>query len=40
MDKNNLKMSKSEGNVINPEDITNGKDDFKKYPAYGIDTMR
>ncbi|XP_014235016.1 isoleucine--tRNA ligase, mitochondrial isoform X1 [Trichogramma pretiosum] len=38
-DKNN-KMSKSIGNVINPELITKGGKDINKNPVYGIDVLR
>ncbi|XP_066603236.1 isoleucine--tRNA ligase, mitochondrial isoform X2 [Prorops nasuta] len=40
VDENLKKMSKSEGNVVNPVDITNGGEDLKKNPAYGVDTLR
>jgi len=33
-------MSKSIGNVINPELITKGGEDLNKNPAYGVDTLR
>ncbi|KAM0724506.1 Isoleucine--tRNA ligase, mitochondrial [Formica fusca] len=34
------KMSKSVGNVINPEVITKGGENLNKHPAYGVDTLR
>lgn len=34
------KMSKSVGNVINPEIITKGGENLNKDPAYGVDTLR
>jgi len=34
------KMSKSVGNVINPEIITKGGENLSKDPAYGVDTLR
>ncbi|XP_046743314.1 isoleucine--tRNA ligase, mitochondrial [Diprion similis] len=34
------KMSKSLGNVIDPEEVTQGGEDLKKKPAYGVDTLR
>ncbi|KAG5325590.1 SYIM protein, partial [Pseudoatta argentina] len=34
------KMSKSVGNVINPETITKGGKNLSKDPAYGVDTLR
>ncbi|XP_022911391.2 isoleucine--tRNA ligase, mitochondrial isoform X1 [Onthophagus taurus] len=37
VDENGLKMSKSLGNVINPQDILEG---CKSHKAYGIDTLR
>lgn len=33
-------MSKSVGNVINPQDIMYGGADPKKQPTYGVDTLR
>jgi isoleucyl-tRNA synthetase len=33
-------MSKSIGNVTNPELITKGGEDLNKNPAYGVDTLR
>lgn len=33
-------MSKSVGNVINPEQIIKGGPNLNKDPAYGIDTLR
>lgn len=37
VDENRKKMSKSVGNVINPQDILEGT---KKQKAYGIDSLR
>jgi len=34
------KMSKSVGNVINPETIIKGGENLSKDPAYGVDTLR
>ncbi|EZA61699.1 hypothetical protein DMN91_004103 [Ooceraea biroi] len=34
------KMSKSVGNVVNPELITKGEENPNKNPAYGVDTLR
>jgi isoleucyl-tRNA synthetase len=34
------KMSKSQGNVVDPLDITHGGKDKKSNPAYGVDTLR
>ncbi|XP_011689136.1 PREDICTED: isoleucine--tRNA ligase, mitochondrial [Wasmannia auropunctata] len=34
------KMSKSIGNVLNPEIITKGGENLSKNPAYGVDTLR
>lgn len=39
VDENASKMSKSEGNVIHPDDITKGGNNFGKY-VYGVDTLR
>ena len=40
MDENNEKMSKSIGNVVNPEDITKGGKNLNKNPVYGVDVLR
>lgn len=40
MDDKASKMSKSVGNVINPEIITKGGENLNKNPAYGVDTLR
>lgn len=40
VDENGLKMSKSIGNVINPEQILLGGSNLKKNPAYGVDILR
>ncbi|XP_067012188.2 isoleucine--tRNA ligase, mitochondrial [Anabrus simplex] len=40
VDEKGLKMSKSLGNVTNPEDITHGGKDRKVQPVYGVDTLR
>ncbi|EMR08620.1 isoleucine-tRNA ligase [Pneumocystis murina B123] len=40
LDQYNQKMSKSIGNVINPENIIFGEKDIKKGPAYGVDVLR
>ncbi|CAK9796616.1 Isoleucine--tRNA ligase, mitochondrial [Anthophora plagiata] len=40
VDENCLKMSKSVGNVVNPEELLLGGSDLKKKPAYGIDVIR
>lgn len=40
VDENNNKMSKSLGNVVNPEEITKGGKDTNKKPAYGVDVLR
>jgi len=34
------KMSKSQGNVVDPLHITHGGEDKKREPVYGIDTLR
>lgn len=34
------KMSKSSGNIVDPEEITKGGKNFNKKPAYGVDTLR
>ncbi|KAL2741085.1 hypothetical protein V1478_001226 [Vespula squamosa] len=39
VDENASKMSKSEGNVIHPDDITKGGNNFEKN-VYGVDTLR
>ncbi|XP_060827749.1 isoleucine--tRNA ligase, mitochondrial [Bombus pascuorum] len=40
VDEKGLKMSKSIGNVINPEEILLGGSNLKKNPAYGVDVLR
>ncbi|OAD60680.1 Isoleucine--tRNA ligase, mitochondrial [Eufriesea mexicana] len=40
VDENCLKMSKSVGNVINPEELLLGGSDLKKSPIYGVDILR
>lgn len=40
VDEDGRKMSKSVGNVINPQDIMYGGADPKKQPTYGVDTLR
>lgn len=40
VDDNGYKMSKSLGNVVNPQDIIHGGFDKKKQPGYGIDVLR
>lgn len=40
MDDKASKMSKSIGNVVNPEQITKGGENLNKDPAYGVDTLR
>lgn len=40
MDDKASKMSKSVGNVINPEIITKGGQNLSNDPAYGVDTLR
>ncbi|XP_034940166.1 isoleucine--tRNA ligase, mitochondrial [Chelonus insularis] len=40
VDKLGMKMSKSLGNIISPNDIVKGKKDQKSKPAYGIDVLR
>lgn len=40
VDKNNLKMSKSVGNVINPEQILRGGSNLQKHLVYGVDVLR
>ncbi|XP_013776931.1 isoleucine--tRNA ligase, mitochondrial-like [Limulus polyphemus] len=40
LDQNGLKMSKSVGNVIDPEVLTDGGKDIKHDPPYGADVLR
>lgn len=40
VDENCLKMSKSIGNVINPEEILQGGSNLEKNPIYGVDVLR
>ncbi|XP_078035223.1 isoleucyl-tRNA synthetase, mitochondrial isoform X2 [Augochlora pura] len=40
VDENELKMSKSIGNVINPEELLIGGMNLKKNPIYGVDVLR
>ncbi|XP_024942364.1 isoleucine--tRNA ligase, mitochondrial isoform X2 [Cephus cinctus] len=40
VDEKSHKMSKSIGNVVNPEEVTRGGKDLKKKPAFGVDTLR
>lgn len=40
VDGEGMKMSKSLGNVVNPQDILYGGKDLKKQPTYGVDTLR
>lgn len=40
VDEKGLKMSKSIGNVINPEEILLGGSNLKNNPAYGVDVLR
>ncbi|XP_077493829.1 isoleucyl-tRNA synthetase, mitochondrial [Amblyomma americanum] len=40
LDADGRKMSKSLGNVIDPETITKGGKDLKKDPAFGVDVLR
>ncbi|XP_058794765.1 isoleucine--tRNA ligase, mitochondrial [Phymastichus coffea] len=40
VDEKGNKMSKSVGNVVNPEEITKGGKDMNKNPAYGVDVLR
>ncbi|XP_015438949.1 PREDICTED: isoleucine--tRNA ligase, mitochondrial [Dufourea novaeangliae] len=40
VDENGLKMSKSVGNVIDPEEILLGGSNLEKSPVYGVDVLR
>lgn len=40
VDNKDRKMSKSVGNVVDPELITKGGDNSTKNPTYGVDTLR
>ncbi|XP_076634653.1 isoleucyl-tRNA synthetase, mitochondrial isoform X1 [Colletes latitarsis] len=40
VDENNMKMSKSVGNVINPEELLLGGSNLQKTPVYGVDVLR
>ncbi|OXU30324.1 hypothetical protein TSAR_014921 [Trichomalopsis sarcophagae] len=40
VDEKNNKMSKSIGNVVDPEEIVKGGKDMNKKPAYGVDILR
>ena len=40
VDEKNSKMSKSLGNVVDPEEITKGGKDMNKKPVYGVDVLR
>ncbi|XP_071454939.1 isoleucine--tRNA ligase, mitochondrial [Hetaerina americana] len=40
VDQEGRKMSKSLGNVVDPEEITCGGQDLQKQPAYGVDALR
>ncbi|XP_014215047.1 isoleucine--tRNA ligase, mitochondrial [Copidosoma floridanum] len=40
VDENNNKMSKSIGNVVNPDDITKGGKNLNKNPVHGVDVLR
>lgn len=40
VDENGLKMSKSVGNVINPDEILLGGSNSQRQPVYGVDVLR
>ncbi|XP_076680378.1 isoleucyl-tRNA synthetase, mitochondrial [Andrena cerasifolii] len=40
VDENGLKMSKSVGNVINPDELLLGGSDTQRQPVYGVDVLR
>ncbi|XP_017875475.1 isoleucine--tRNA ligase, mitochondrial isoform X1 [Ceratina calcarata] len=40
VDENNMKMSKSLGNVINPDELLLGGSNLEKNPVYGVDILR
>eukprot|EP00871_Galdieria_phlegrea_P002989 jgi/Galph1/3691/GphlegSOOS_G2352.1 len=40
LDEKGVKMSKSTGNVVDPQQIVNGGKDLKKEPVYGADVLR
>lgn len=40
VDENGMKMSKSLGNVVNPQDIVYGGQDLIQQPTYGVDVLR
>lgn len=40
LDEHGRKMSKSLGNVVDPQEVTDGGSDPSKNPAYGADVLR